>query len=154
MQLSYYLDTRQITAYEALWDTVSKHVLRSTTHVFAAAVDAAQALCAAEELNSTNIDKLANMKTACITSFQTVAEDRDLEHAHLEDTELADLTKSLHAITALTKVWNIVDLLDLPSSQTSRSVVQHTSALIYRGLLGQTEDDQVGYCMSPFKDHS
>ncbi|GAA6029512.1 hypothetical protein JCM8097_003715 [Rhodosporidiobolus ruineniae] len=141
VNLELYLDMRQVTAYESLWDDVNKQFLKHTSPVVLdqAALTLIHFL-SVSNLSATNTTKLAELEDSLITSLRTTTADRDVESATFEDDEVHALTACVARLEKLAKVRNLGNALEENHAGKETSAAELLDQIVNRGRLGYKEE--------------
>ncbi|BGP05787.1 cohesin complex subunit [Rhodotorula toruloides] len=136
ISLDLYLDMQQISAYEALWDDVTKQFLKHTqADVLDQATTTLAHFVAANNLSATNQTKLAELEEKLVSTLRTSAGD-DVESATFEDDECHALTACVARIEKLSKVRNLNATLEDTDGGKVTSALDILDGIANRGRLG------------------
>ncbi|GAA5920161.1 hypothetical protein JCM6882_006360 [Rhodosporidiobolus microsporus] len=141
VNLDLYLDMRLVSAYESLWDDVTKQFLK---HTSSAVLDQAALtlvhFISISNLSATNNTKLAELEEALIAALRTSTTGRDVESASFEDDEVLALTACVARIEKLAKVRNLSNALEDTDGGKETSAADLLDAVVNRGRLGYQEE--------------
>ncbi|PRQ73544.1 hypothetical protein AAT19DRAFT_15111 [Rhodotorula toruloides] len=136
ISLDLYLDMQQISAYESLWDDVTKQFLKHTqADVLDQATRTLAHFVAANNLSATNQTKLAELEEKLVSTLRTSAGD-DVEGATFEDDECHALTACVARIEKLSKVRNLNATLEDTDGGKVTSALDILDGIANRGRLG------------------
>ncbi|GAA5843847.1 hypothetical protein JCM9279_000166 [Rhodotorula babjevae] len=140
ISLELYLEGQQISAYEALWDDVTKQLHKHTQpDLLDQAVRTLVAFLAAKDLSATNQTKLGELEETTIGALRTAAGD-DVESASFSEDELHTLTSCVARLAKLSAVYNISLAMEDTDDGKAASVLDILDGIFNRGRLGYKEE--------------
>ncbi|WVO17591.1 hypothetical protein L204_105288 [Cryptococcus depauperatus] len=140
MKLGMYLDMRMTSAYESLWDDVTKQFLQHTSAaVLNTSIKAINALTANTSLSASNTTKLAFLTESLFSSLRSSLGDEDITLASLEDDQVAEVELSLKRLGLLMRSMDLSEVLEEGEGGES-SVWDICLAIAERGRLGFREE--------------
>ncbi|GAA5879860.1 hypothetical protein JCM3774_002262 [Rhodotorula dairenensis] len=141
ISLDLYLDMQQISAYESLWDDVTKQFKKHTeADVLDQAARTLVVLMAANNLSATNQTKIADLERDLVTALREAAGE-DVENASFEEDALAVLTACVARVEHLFRVKNLNDALEDNDGGNSISVIDVIDSIVNRGRRGYKEEE-------------
>ncbi|WVF68116.1 hypothetical protein IAT40_002879 [Kwoniella sp. CBS 6097] len=146
MKLSLYHDVRMGTAYNALWDEVSKQFLQHTSPaVLKSAIEAIHTLSQNSDMDAANNNKLAEVQESLFASLRDAIGQNDVALLSLEEEDLAQLEAIMLRLCLLQKSRNLVEIMeDIEGGQSSGWEI--VCAFAERGRLGYKEEAKmIGY---------
>lgn len=144
MDLSLYLDMRATSAYEALWDDVTKQFLHHTeVAVLTAAIQAINTLCANTSMDSVNAAKVAELEESLFTSLRDAVDGEDVGGMSISEDQLGAIEATFLRLSLLARSRDITSAMgDEEGGQSSGWTI--VSAFAGRGGLGFKEEVKVG----------
>ncbi|GAA5880996.1 hypothetical protein JCM1840_007214 [Sporobolomyces johnsonii] len=141
VQLDMYLDLRMLTAYETLWDDVTKQFLKHTDpDVLDQAVRTIIHFLSATNLSNTNQTKSTELEETLVSALRTAVADKDIESSTFEEDELHTLTASVARVDKLSRVRNLAPSLNDTDGGKQTSAWEILDSLVNRGRLGYKEE--------------
>ncbi|WVQ95735.1 hypothetical protein IAU59_002834 [Kwoniella sp. CBS 9459] len=140
MKLGLYHDVRMGTAYNALWDEVSKQFLQHTNPaVLISAIQAINRLSQNSDMDAANTTKLAELQESLFASLRDAIGQNDVALLSLEEEGLAQLEAIMLRLSLLQKTRNLVEIMeDIEGGQSSGWDI--VCAFAERGRLGYKEE--------------
>lgn len=144
MNLSLYLDMRKSTAYEALWDDVTKQFLHHTDPiVLTAAIQAINALSANTSMDTINSTKIAELEESLFASLRDAINGEDVGGMSIDEDQLGAIEAIFLRLSLLARSRDITTVMsDEEGGQSSGWTI--VSAFAGRGGLGFKEEAKVG----------
>ncbi|OXG45753.1 cohesin complex subunit SA-1/2 [Cryptococcus neoformans Bt120] len=140
MNLSLYLDMRMSSAYESLWDDISKQFLKYTSPtILTASISAIGHLVANSSLSSINEAKLSELQESLFASLRDAIGSEDVALVTLDDEQISHLEAIMLRITLLQRSMDLVDVMEDEEGQQS-SGWDIICAFADRGKLGYKEE--------------
>lgn len=139
MDLGVYHETRNMTAFDALWDDVCAHFLRHVDRqLLHNAAEALQRLAGAPAAVSTRAAKLATLQETILGTLQDTLHQRTIDTALFTEDDVHTIYASLARLHALVKTMDVAQVLDEAPQGTSNF---HTLlALAKRGRLAYDQE--------------
>lgn len=132
-------------AYEALWDDLTKILLKnSSTEILSPTIAAITYLLSTESLANANSKKVAELDDALFGSLRTAVDGRDVETAGFEEDEVAVLIGICTRIGLISCWRNLTEIMDDTDGGKQTSGWDILLALAARGDLGYREEGKVG----------
>jgi cohesin complex subunit SA-1/2 len=146
MDLDFYLEMRQVTAYEQLWDDIIKQfVSHSDIDTLERAMEAFQALRGTQALSATNTEKTAQLESGVVTPLRQLLESIDANNATpLQDETVQKLVTWLARLSLLLKNWDVTALLLAVPADNGLSILEAIAQVVDRGQMGFLEEEKVG----------
>ncbi|OCF34452.1 cohesin complex subunit SA-1/2 [Kwoniella heveanensis BCC8398] len=143
MKLSLYHDVRMGTAYNALWDEISKQFLQHTNPaVLITAIEAVNQLSQNSDMDAANNTKLAELQESLFASLRDAIGENDVALLSLEEEGLAQLEAIMLRLSLLQKSRNLVEIMeDIEGGQSSGWDI--VCAFAERGRLGYKEEAKI-----------
>ncbi|GAA5890955.1 hypothetical protein JCM8208_003106 [Rhodotorula glutinis] len=140
ISLELFLEGQQLSAYEALWDDVTKQLLKHTQpDLLDQAVRTLVTFLSAKDLSATNQIKLGELEETTIGALRTAAGD-DVESASFSEDELHTLTACVARLVKLAAVHNISLAMEDTDDGKAASVLDILDGIFNRGRLGYKEE--------------
>jgi len=159
MDLDMYLEMREITAYETLWDDITVQFTRHVEPVLLRnAVSALRCLNDTSALSNTNSTKFSSLEEDLVNSIREVSQGRDVETAGLTEDEIHDLGASILRLNYLFSVTDLTKSLEDDDGGRLTSAWEIIIGIASRGRLGYREETKVslkrsgicrGFCLQP-----
>ncbi|GAA5919670.1 hypothetical protein JCM1841_005220 [Sporobolomyces salmonicolor] len=141
VRLDMYLDLRMLTAYETLWDDVTKQFLMHTDpDVLDQAVRTIIHFLSATNLSNTNQTKSTELEETLVSALHHAVADKDIESSTFEEDELHTLTASVARVDKLSRVRNLAMSLNDNDGGKQTSAWEILDSLVNRGRLGYKEE--------------
>ncbi|TDL19464.1 hypothetical protein BD410DRAFT_773910 [Rickenella mellea] len=143
MNLEMYLEMRMITAYEALWDDITKQFLsHSTPTVLSHAMSAIRHLMSATSLSNTNSAKILELEDELSSSLRDAVARRDeLEVASFTEDEALSLGAICARLVTLSGTRDMTTWMEEDEGGKQSSAWDIICALAERGRLGYKEEE-------------
>ncbi|OCB88288.1 hypothetical protein A7U60_g4590 [Sanghuangporus baumii] len=143
MNMDLYLEMRMVTAYESLWDDVSKQFLtHASPTVLANSIAAIRQLMAATSLSNTNSTKILELEDELATTLRDAVGGRDeLEVSTFSDDEAHVLGAICARICALAGSRDLTAWMEEDEGGKQSSAWDIICALAERGRLGYKEEE-------------
>ncbi|GAA5922470.1 hypothetical protein JCM3775_005740 [Rhodotorula graminis] len=140
ISLELFLEGQQLSAYEALWDDVTKQLLKHTQpDLLDQAVRTLVTFLSAKDLSATNQIKLGELEETTIGALRAAAGD-DVESASFSDDELHTLTACVARVAKLAAVYNISLAMEDTDDGKAASVLDILDGIFNRGRLGYKDE--------------
>ncbi|BGP45801.1 cohesin complex subunit [Rhodotorula kratochvilovae] len=140
VSLDLYLEGQQVSAYEALWDDVTKQLLKHTqVDVLDEAARTLVYFLAAKDLSAQNETKIAELEETLVGALRAAAGD-DVEAATFGEDELHALTACVARVQKLAKVRNLSSALEDTDGGKEMSAMDILDGIVNRGRLGYKEE--------------
>lgn len=141
--LDQYLDLQQVSAFEALWDDVTKQFLKHTqANLLDEAARTLVHFFAAQNLSATNTAKLGELEESLVATLRETAGD-DVEGASYGEDELHALTACVARLEKLARVRNISASLEDTDGGKAKTALDILEEIVNRGRLGYKEEAAV-----------
>ncbi|GAA6003229.1 hypothetical protein JCM10207_001811 [Rhodosporidiobolus poonsookiae] len=143
VDLELYKDARGTTAYESLWDDVTKQFLK---HTSSAVLDQAALtlvhFLSATNLSATNASKLTELEETLVSALRAAAGagERDIESTNLEDDEILALTACVARVEKLAKVKDLGKSLEETDGGKEVAALELLEGIANRGRLGYSSE--------------
>ncbi|GAA6050117.1 hypothetical protein JCM3770_001381 [Rhodotorula araucariae] len=138
--LDLYLEGQQVSAYEALWDDVTKQLLKHTqADVLDEAARTLVYFLAAKDFSAPNQTKIAELEETLVGALRTAAGD-DVEAATFGEDEVDVLTACVARMQKLAKVRNLSAALEETDGGKETSAIDILDGIVNRGRLGYKEE--------------
>lgn len=154
MQLGLYLDMRQLSAYESLWDIVTRQFLAARdTALLQRSMETLDVFVATKELSGINSAKQSALEAAILAPLKEIATEVEIEHNHLEPEQRDKLTGAITRLVLLSRYNDCSSLLEEETDRNRpNSAIHIAMGVLERGSLGMQEDDQVCHpCCDPVR---
>jgi cohesin complex subunit SA-1/2 len=152
MNIGMYLEMRLITAYETLWDDVSKQFMNhSSPTVLRRAVGTIGHMLSTTSLQNTNKQKMRELEEELGSAIRERIGDRarapaggrrPLETATLNEEEIRGLSTMLYRVSCLMSIRDMVGWMEETNGSEVRLLDMFTS-LMERAKLGNPDEDKV-----------
>ncbi|KAM0753990.1 hypothetical protein T439DRAFT_298458 [Meredithblackwellia eburnea MCA 4105] len=143
ISLDLYLDMQQITAYETLWDDITKQfVQHADVQVIEQAVRTMCYLASAKSLGNTNSTKLTELEETLVGAIRDAVADKDVETAAFDEDELLSLTSWILRVSRLYAARDLTAAVTEGDGKSS-SILDVAKALLERGRLGYKDEVQI-----------
>ncbi|WVQ85787.1 hypothetical protein IAT38_007954 [Cryptococcus sp. DSM 104549] len=140
MKLDLYLDMRQTTAYESLWDDITKQFLQHTDPaVLTAAIRTINCLSANTSMSASNTTKLTELQESLFASLRDTIGSDDVAVMSIEEDRLAQLEAILYRVSLLQRSRDLVEVMEDEEGGQS-SAWDIVCAFAQRGGLGYKEE--------------
>lgn len=144
MDLDMYLEVRAISAYESLWDDISRQFLRHVEPTLLKhAVEALRCLVATQTLSNTNATKSSALEEQLVTALRETASGRDVETAGFSEDEVHALAACLLRLHMLFQSGDLTSALEEEDGGKLTSGWDIIVGLASRGRLGYREEEKV-----------
>jgi cohesin complex subunit SA-1/2 len=157
MNIGMYLEMRLITAYETLWDDVSKQFMNhSSPTVLRRAVGTIGHMLSTASLQNTNKQKMTDLEEELGSAIRerigeraraTAGGRRPLETATLDEEEIRVLSTMLYRVSCLMSIRDMVGWMENTDGSEVRLLDVFTS-LMERAKLGNADEDKVRVLIS------
>jgi cohesin complex subunit SA-1/2 len=155
MNVGMYLEMRLITAYETLWDDVSKQLMNHPSEtVIRRAVQTIRHLLSTTSLQNTNKKRMGDLEEELGGAIRERVGDRAkagaggrraLETATLDEEEIRALTTLLYRVSSLINIKDMVIWVEDDDGGKEVRLVDVFTSLVERAKLGNKEEDKVGF---------
>ncbi|GAA6000843.1 cohesin subunit IRR1 [Rhodotorula paludigena] len=140
ISLDQYLDLQQVSAFEALWDDVTKQFLKHTqANLLDEAARTLVHFLAAQTLSATNTAKLGELEESLVATLRETAGE-DVEGASYGEDELHALTACVARLEKLARVRNISACLEDTDGGKAKTALDILEEIVNRGRLGYKEE--------------
>lgn len=136
---------RMISAYETLWDDVTKHFLtHRSSNVVRRAVATIKHMLSTASLANTNTKKILELEEELSVALrESVSAMTDLETSALDDEELQTLDGTIYRISSLISIRDMVSWLEDDDSGQQRRPLDIVISLVERSRLGNKAENSV-----------
>jgi len=139
--LELYLDMRRISAYEALWDDVTKQFTQHThPDVIDQAVQTIAHLQDARALSNTNEVKLAELAETATAAMRDILAGQDVESAAFDEDERLAVTAALARVSKAYRWTDLTAALLETDGHRQSSAWEIADAVSLRGRLGYKDE--------------
>jgi len=145
MDLDLYLEMRQVTNYEHLWDDITRQfVSHSDIYLLEKAMDAINALRATQALSATNSEKITALEVAVTEPLRQLLDGIDAINATpIDEDTIHKLTSWLARLCLILKNWDATAALTEAVSGNVSTIVEVVNQLVERGQMGFQEEEKV-----------
>jgi cohesin complex subunit SA-1/2 len=151
MNINMYLEMRMITAYESLWDDVSKQFMtHSSSEVILRAVGTIRHMLAAKSLQNTNKKKIGELEEELAGVLRGkagaagVGGRKNLETSTLDAEEVQLLDVTVYRVANLLNIRNMASWLEDDDGGKEVRLLEIFMSLAERARLGNEDEDKVG----------
>lgn len=151
MDLDLYLEMRQVTNYEQLWDDITRQfVSHSDIYLLEKAMEAIGALRRTEALSATNAEKVTALEMAVIGPLRQLIDGVDANNATpLDEDAIKKITAWLARLCLILKNWDVTPSLIEPSLADAPTILEAVNQLVERGQMGFHEEEKVRRLQQP-----
>jgi cohesin complex subunit SA-1/2 len=145
MDLEVYLEMRQVTAYEQLWDDITRQfVSHSDVILLEKAMEAISVLRVTQALSATNSEKESALEAAVIEPLRQLLDGIDANNATpLDEDIIQKLTAWLTRLCLILKNWDVTPALIEVGPGNAPTVLEAVNQLVERGQMGFQEEEKV-----------
>jgi cohesin complex subunit SA-1/2 len=145
MDLDLYLEMRQVTNYEQLWDDITRQFVgHSDIYLIERAMDAINALRATQALSATNTEKASALEVAVVEPLRQLLDGIDAINATpIDEDTIQKLSAWLGRLCLILKNWDITPALSEAGPGNLPSVLETVNQMIERGQMGFQEEEKV-----------
>lgn len=145
MNLDLYLEMRQVTNYEQLWDDIIRQFVgHNDLYLLEKAMDAINALRSTQALSATNSEKASALEIAVVDTLRQLLDNIDAVNATPVDQDTVQkLTPWLARLSLILKNWDAVSSLTDAGPENLPTVVESLNQLVERGRMGFQEEEKV-----------
>jgi cohesin complex subunit SA-1/2 len=151
MNINMYLELRMTSAYETLWDDVSKQLMtHSNSSIVDRAVMTIGHMLSAKSLQNINKKKMGELEEELASSIRQHAHigKRKLDTATLKDEEVQGLQQAAYRVKSLFSVRNLVGWLEENSNGKETRLLDLFNSILQRAKLGHSNEDKVNKFIS------
>lgn len=151
MDLDLYLDMRQVTAYEQLWDDVARQFTQhGDIYLLEKAMDAMGAMRQTQALSASNAEKCSSLEATVVEALRGLFDDIDANNATpLDEDALQKFDAWLARLCLILKHWDMTAALRESTSGSQASLLEAIKQLVERGQMGFHEEEKVGILSLP-----
>lgn len=145
MDLDLYLEMRQLTNYEQLWDDVNRQfVSHNDLYLLEKAMDAIDALRSTQALSATNTEKASALEIAVVEPLRQLLDTVDANKATPIDEEtIHKLSSWLSRLSLILKRWDATPALAEADHEHLPAVGETLNQIVERGQMGFEEEEKV-----------
>lgn len=150
MNLDLYLEMRQVTGYEQLWDDIIRQfVSHSDIYLLERAMEAIGTLRQTQALSATNADKSAALEAAVVEPLRQLIDSIDANNATpLDEDSIKKFTAWLARLCLMLKNWDVTPQLTEAAPGNAPTILEAINQLVERGQMGFQEEEKVGLVAS------
>lgn len=151
MDLDLYLDMRQVTAYEQLWDDVARQFTQhGDIYLLEKAMDAMSAMRHTQALSASNAEKCSSLEATVVEALRGLFDDIDANNATpLDEDALQKFDAWLARLCLILKHWDMTAALTESTSGSQATLLEAIKQLVERGQMGFHEEEKVGILLLP-----
>lgn len=145
VDLDLYLEMRQVTNYEQLWDDITRQfVNHNDLYLLEKAMDAINVLRSTQALSATNSEKASALGTAVVDPLRQLLDGVDAVNATPIDKDtIRNLSSWLARLNLILKHWDVTSALTESDSENLPTVVESLNQIVERGQMGFDEEEKV-----------
>lgn len=148
MDLDLYLEIRQVTNYEQLWDDISRQFVgHSDIYLLERAMDAINVLRATQALSATNTEKASALEVAVLEPLQQLLDRIDAINATpIDEDTIQKLSSWLARLCLILKNWDVTPAVTEAGPSNAPTVLETVNQMVERGQMGFQEEEKVCCC--------
>ena len=145
MNLDLYLEMRQVSSYEQLWDDIIRQFVgHSDIYLLEKAMEAIGAMRQTQALSATNAEKSSALEAAVVDPLRQLVEGIDANNATpLDEDSIKKFTAWLARLCLILKNWDVTPFLTEAGPVNGPTVLEAVNQLVERGQMGFHEEEKV-----------